>query len=103
MAENLDNFKKTYGNDLFFGEGPSNAESLLDKDQSSVHYADSTAQRPRLTNRTIDLTSIKSREGGFRANSIFTVDRSTSFVPHHYGASSNSGMNYIYDKCYRIQ
>ena len=40
MAENLD--KKVYGHDLYFGEGASNAESLLGKDESSVHYAGST-------------------------------------------------------------
>ena len=41
MAENLDNFKKAYGNEIF-DEGPSNIESLLGKDELSVQYASAT-------------------------------------------------------------
>lgn len=37
MAENLDNFKKAY-----FEEGPSNIESLLGKDESTIQFQGST-------------------------------------------------------------
>jgi hypothetical protein len=79
LGENLDNYKKAE----LFNDGPSNIESLLGKDESSVLYSQSTIQGQRFLNRnnkalTIDLTSIKSKEGGFRANSI--SDRSSSQI-----------------------
>lgn len=36
MAENLDNYRPMNGNDLFLGEGTSNIESLLGKDDTTV-------------------------------------------------------------------
>lgn len=39
MAVNLDNYRRnTYGNELFHGEGASNIESLLCKDDTLVQF-----------------------------------------------------------------
>lgn len=37
LDENLGTFKKPYANEMLYGEGHSNVESLIDKNESSVY------------------------------------------------------------------
>ena len=89
LAENWDCAKVGPANELYLGEGASNIESLLGKDDTTVQYGTNLTKGVSSKEglMAMDITSILSR-GLSRRNSIMTLERSRSFLPfHRYGNS----------------